>query len=258
MDLENAASLGKADAGVFEGLDSVTESPDQKFAAEAVKKIEAEAAAKKEVKGETKEEEEEEEEEEVRPEDLNEVYAQILANKKAASSLDAVRFLDDGDDDDNDDDVTEERKDLGFEVHVVDDKGEEIFVPPYSSPEDVARLLNSGSEGGDSVDWNQVNEETYDGYVAIQMANGIGTKDEQMEKMRASRISNRVIFEESEGDADSGGDSDGATLAGNQFELNGAKIEGRERGRLKKMRGRARAVVGWGGSWLRKIWTHRR
>ena len=108
--------------------------------------------------------------------DLEDAYSKIMKNKSEANNDDAVQFAP----------STDTRPGFDFKIWAVDEStGEEIFIPPYTSP---GKILAAREPPKPSL--YDANEKTYDGYVAIQEANGI-TREEQLEKMRESRIKNR-------------------------------------------------------------------
>jgi hypothetical protein len=131
---------------------------------------------------------------------LESVYEIIRQNKaKAATNLEMNEV------------EKKERPDPGFRVYYVDkDTGEDIEVPPYTSPlhifsnkttngrvaaTDVAQgvKINASAEVESEEKSNiEDNETTYDGYQAIQQANSRSSREEELEAMKTARIANRA------------------------------------------------------------------
>mmetsp|Transcript_3688 Transcript_3688/g.7052 ORF Transcript_3688/g.7052 Transcript_3688/m.7052 type:complete len:822 (-) Transcript_3688:971-3436(-) len=108
---------------------------------------------------------------------------------------------------------TEEQPDPGFRVYYVDEEtGEEIEIPPYTSPlhffsnkastngsagatdDEQAAKVNTSTTGVEIEVKTQTedNETTYDGYQAIQQANSRGSRIEELEAMKSARLENRA------------------------------------------------------------------
>ena len=130
--------------------------------------------------------------EEASDNDMASVYQSIKDNKaKKVVSL-------------PDDDGLEDRPDPGFRVHHIDAKtGESREVPPYTNPGAFIESLNKEKAGPictDEADTEPIggakeesyNEQTYDGYQAIQNANAGKSRAEELESMRKARMSNRL------------------------------------------------------------------
>ena len=110
---------------------------------------------------------------------LSDTYAAIKSNKEAA----AVHDFSVHDEDDK-------NVDIDFDIHWVDpESGESILVPPGTSPGDFHSTVSKSK--GSSVKTLDPDETTFDGYTEIQAKNSRGTRAEELEAMRASRISNR-------------------------------------------------------------------
>lgn len=139
--------------------------------------------------------------------DLGSVYEKIKANKaKAAQTIEMTEAS------------ADDRPDPGFRIYRVDPKtGEGREIPPYMSPgemENMIALEKNGSEKKEEMTVGEVearkeapkadisdgtadasdeySEETYDGYQAILKDDWGSTDDELKEKMRRSRIQNRM------------------------------------------------------------------
>ncbi|GMH53751.1 hypothetical protein TL16_g01522 [Triparma laevis f. inornata] len=205
---ENAANLGKTDATAFEGLEDLGgggarsfEGLEERSSAFTVEKKELEETVgggedlkskyeqimKNKQEGEIEDaiqfnSKEEKPDPGFRVWALDEKtgeskYEQIMKNKQEGEIEDAIQF-----------NSKEEKPDPGFRVWALDEKtGEEILMPPYTSP---GVTLDARRPKKNVPDMYEANEKTYDGYVAIQEANGI-SRDEQLEAMRRSRIKNR-------------------------------------------------------------------
>jgi len=61
------------------------------------------------------------------------------------------------------------------------------------SPTNESSQSTLKSIGFDAIDVTIPDETTYDGYIAIQAANGAGTRQDQLERMKRSRLSNRSL-----------------------------------------------------------------
>ena len=133
--------------------------------------------------------------------DLADIYNRIRQNKAPSVEMgDAPK---------------EERADPGYRIYYVDpDSGESHEVPPFTSPEDMVRMvaesklrtnghvpeespqeppLMDSAPNGESKEYS---EKTYDGYQDIQQANARGTREEELEAMRAARRQNRMGSDE--------------------------------------------------------------
>lgn len=110
---------------------------------------------------------------------LSDTYAVIKSNKEATVVHDfSVHEEDD------------KNVDIGFDIHWVDpESGESILVPPGTSPGDFHSTVSKNN--GSSVKTLDPDETMLDGYTEIQAKNSRGTRAEELEAMRASRISNR-------------------------------------------------------------------
>jgi glycine/D-amino acid oxidase-like deaminating enzyme len=144
---------------------------------------------------------------------MNDVYQRIRENKAASTSN--VEMTES---------IPEERPDPGFRIYHVDSEtGESREVPPYTTPEEMQRIVardkaaRSAAPNGSSVppkvngtpstrdepptlnggpkctDPEEYNEQTFDGYTAIQQANARGSRQEELEAMRAAREQNRFL-----------------------------------------------------------------
>ena len=137
--------------------------------------------------------------------DLSSVYEKIKANKaKAAKTVEMTEAS------------ADDRPDPGFRIYRVDpETGEGREVPPYMSPgamEDMIALESDGDKvekveekakveieepraklpSSDAATSDDYSEETYDGYQAILKDDWGSTDEELKEKMRKSRIQNRM------------------------------------------------------------------
>ena len=136
--------------------------------------------------------------------DLGSVYEKIKSNKaKAAETVEMTETS------------ADERPDPGFRIYRVDpETGEGREIPPFMSPgemEDMIALEKNGGDEEKEVKEEEVeapkadnsddtaedssddyNEETYDGYQAILQDDWGSTDEELKEKMRKSRIQNRM------------------------------------------------------------------
>ncbi|GMH87251.1 hypothetical protein TrVE_jg2211 [Triparma verrucosa] len=222
--LEKAANQGRTDATAFEGLEDLSSA----FTVEKKEFVEEKVAV-------------EEEEEEKGGEELKSAYEKIMENKKKQETEDAIQFT-----------AKEERPDPGFRVWALDEEtGEEILMPPYQSP---GVTLDARKPKKNVPDLYEANEKTYDGYVAIQEANGI-SRDEQLEAMRKSRIKNRSGSEE-------GGGGEGSILNKKIImeDLDDTSVRGGGTSTQLNVTaavGFKRRVVGW-GSRLKNLFRFRR
>ena len=103
-----------------------------------------------------------------------------------------------------DDDKSEDKPDPGFRIHHIDSKtGESREVPPYTTPGAFLESINKEKVGPSCTDEAEAkptggakdesyNEQTYDGYQAIQDANAGKSRDEELRSMRKARMSNRL------------------------------------------------------------------
>ena len=122
--------------------------------------------------------------------DLNAMYDAIKANKASrAVALDMP----------SPDEFRNDKEDLGFDIFWVDpDTEEHKLVPPYTSPGEFEQKISaeksaSPKNNEESATQSGPNEATFDGYTDIQMENSRGTRGEELEAMRAARISNRAM-----------------------------------------------------------------
>jgi len=135
--------------------------------------------------------------------DLGSVYEKIKANKaKAAESVEMTEA------------TADDRRDPGFRIYRVDSvTGEIREVPPYTSPGAMEEMIAAEKKGSEQEEMkeevveetkaetasknaqdvsDEYNEETYDGYQAILKDDWGSTDEELKEKMRKSRIQNRL------------------------------------------------------------------
>ena len=142
---------------------------------------------------------------------MSSVYKKIKANKKAAAA-EGVEMLED---------APSDREDPGFRIYRVDpDTREARVVPPYTKFQDMEDLVaaeKSGSDNehgegngavasekssqsqvsapekpGTNAEDDEYDETTYDGYQAILKDDWGSSEAELREKMRKSRIQNRM------------------------------------------------------------------
>ena len=133
--------------------------------------------------------------------DLSNVYESIR-QRKAAVSVELAETLE------------EKRPDPGFRIYHIDSEtGEHREVPPYTSPQamegmiakEKAKMLSDAGDTAEPAVRNSIpqpspkqsdySEKTYDGYQAIEQANGRASRDEELKAMRAARQNNRKGFE---------------------------------------------------------------
>ena len=115
------------------------------------------------------------------------IYERIEANRAERQVDFPVREL-----------ANEDRPDPGFRIYHVDEKtGEEREVPPYTSEQDFfasiraeKRKQNVDAPVADDIE--TYNEQTYDGYQAIQDANSRLNREEELQAMREARRRNRL------------------------------------------------------------------
>ena len=136
--------------------------------------------------------------------DLDSIYEKIKANKaKAAETVEMTEASGD------------ERPDPGFRIYRVDpETGEGREIPPYMSPGEMENMIALEKKGSDKEKElkeeevkapkadisdstaedasDEYSEETYDGYQAILKDDWGSTDEELKEKMRRSRIQNRM------------------------------------------------------------------
>jgi len=116
--------------------------------------------------------------------DLQKIYEQIKENKRVNTPKTTPR----NDVEDDDLSLTDEQlliKEEGIEIFSVGSGGEETLIPMFTRPGTQVKSTPFSSEPG--LD---------NGYTAIEESNGAPTREEQLEKMRKSRVANRVEDEE--------------------------------------------------------------
>jgi len=145
---------------------------------------------------------------------LDSVYDRIRKNK-AVAAVDVEMGAADND----------SRPDPGFRVYHVDkETRKETEIPPYTSPQKFFSQQNNVAEpvqqpkakagveveagnGAGSAsaaaavdekydDSSDYNEKTYDGYTAIQEANGSSSREEELKAMKIARMANRIKVSE--------------------------------------------------------------
>ena len=100
-------------------------------------------------------------------------------------------------------DTTEKKPDPGFRVCYVDENtGEEIEIPPYTSPGDfLASIAQNKKQNTDTLggkppgvrpSQNDYDETTYDGYQTIQQSNAREYRQDELDVMREARRKNRI------------------------------------------------------------------
>lgn len=114
--------------------------------------------------------------------DLNQLYDSIKRNKAAFVEMSVSE--------------EEERPDPGFRIFFVDNDGERHEVPPFTSPEEMARIVAAKKEPqvvrvAPPVVTENFNEQTFDGYTTIQQANSRSSRQEELEAMKEVRRKNR-------------------------------------------------------------------
>lgn len=130
--------------------------------------------------------------------DLSSVYESIKQNKEARGDVEMGEAEPDT------------RKDPGFRIFYVDpETGEEREVPPFTSPDDMARMAAeetatiSGINGADTngasfaepKSMDEQDDSIFDGYKAIEEANSGISEKESLEAMRKARLKNRGVSE---------------------------------------------------------------
>ena len=143
-------------------------------------------------------------------------YEKILANKQNQPTFDLPET------------ELEERPDPGFRIyHVDEDTGEEREVPPYTSPGEFLKMVQSEKAASSpemAKSTNKTNEEskatathtdetTFDGYTTIQTAHQ--SREKELEAMRKARQQNRL-------DQDA---VDESRIGARQSNINGASSE---------------------------------
>ena len=114
--------------------------------------------------------------------DLNQLYDSINKNKAAFVEMGVSK--------------EEERPDPGFRIFFVDNDGERHEVPPFTSPEEMTRIV-AAKKGPQAVFVDpqviteNYSEQTFDGYTTIQQANSRSSRQEELEAMKDVRRKNR-------------------------------------------------------------------
>lgn len=133
---------------------------------------------------------EEDEEDEV-PADLSSVYESIKQNKEALGDVEMGEAEPDT------------LEDPEFRIYHVDSEtGEEREVPPFTSPDDMARMVAEEKYGGANVngasstevpasDTDEQDDSIFDGYKAIEEASADISREESLKAMREARLRNR-------------------------------------------------------------------
>ena len=118
--------------------------------------------------------------------DMASIYQRISQNKANSmqSGVQMGETLSDG------------RPDPGFRIYHLNPVTQKTtLIPPYTRPEVFLAEIGAGEDlfhTASSTQPNEPHERTYDGYVAIQEANGAKTREEELEAMKRARQSNRL------------------------------------------------------------------
>ena len=87
----------------------------------------------------------------------------------------------------------EKRPDPGFRIyHVDDDTGEELEIPPYTSPGEFLASLEKSKKPDVAKVQTNYDETTYDGYQTIQQSNAREYRQDELDVMREARRKNRL------------------------------------------------------------------
>ena len=112
--------------------------------------------------------------------DLKTIYETIQANKSKKNFILANN-------------EAEKRPDPGFRIyHVDDDTGEELEIPPYTSPGEFLASLEKSKKPDVAKVQTNYDETTYDGYQTIQQSNAREYRQDELDVMREARRKNRL------------------------------------------------------------------